>query len=177
MMHRIGFSLGAAALFVAHAYAGTSITSATPVRIDGAGPLNVGMTIAEVEKAAGARVTIHNNQEPQGACVIAGLVGAPNEFSFMLIKGTIARFDIYDGVMKTAEGAGIGSTEAEVKRLYANEKIEVERHEYVDGGHYLNITVASAPPGFKFVFETDGRKVTAFRAGRMPEVDWIEGCA
>jgi hypothetical protein len=34
----------------------------------------------------------------------------------------------------------------------------------------------SASAGKAIVFETDGKRVTMFRAGRMPEVEWVEGC-
>jgi hypothetical protein len=29
----------------------------------------------------------------------------------------------------------------------------------------------------RIVFETDGQNVTLFRSGRMPEVEWVEGCS
>lgn len=154
---------------------GGPVTTATPVQIDGVGPLKVGMTVADAEKAAGAKISVHNNEDPQGECVIADVTGWPKDVSFMLIKGTIARFNVYEGVMKTAEGAGIGSTEDEVKKLYANAKVDVLPHKYVDG-HYLEITMPGVV-GLQYVFETDGSKVTAFRSGRLPEVGFVEGCA
>ena len=30
---------------------------------------------------------------------------------------------------------------------------------------------------FAYVFETDGKRVTNFRAGKFPEVEYIEGCS
>jgi hypothetical protein len=35
----------------------------------------------------------------------------------------------------------------------------------------------SASAGKEIVFETDGKRVTMFRAGRLPEVEWVEGCS
>jgi hypothetical protein len=29
---------------------------------------------------------------------------------------------------------------------------------------------------FRIVFETDGQRVTRFRAGRLPAVQYVEGC-
>jgi hypothetical protein len=34
-----------------------------------------------------------------------------------------------------------------------------------------------ADKDFWVVFETDGQKVTQFRSGRIPEVEYVEGCA
>ena len=31
--------------------------------------------------------------------------------------------------------------------------------------------------GHRMVFETDGKRVKLIRAGRLPEVEYIEGCA
>ena len=147
----------------------------TALDIDGVGDLKVGMTLEQVKAMTSAKIAIHNNEDPQGECVFAEFPDFRDHFTFMLIKGTIARFDVYEGKVKTAEGAGIGSTEEEVKRIYARAKIEVTPHAYVDG-HYLEVTM----PGFtnlRYVFETNGKTVTAFRAGRLPEVGYVEGCA
>jgi hypothetical protein len=142
--------------------------------------LTVGMTIDDAQKLASAGIIIHNNEDPRGDCVFGEIAGwSKTPFSFMLIKGTIARFDVYEGEMKTWEGIGIGSSEDEIKRLYAHAKIEVTPHAYVDG-HYLEITMPGLGPNYanyRYIFETDGKKVTAFRAGRLPEVGFIEGCA
>jgi hypothetical protein len=35
----------------------------------------------------------------------------------------------------------------------------------------------SASAGKAIVFETNGKTVTNFRAGRLPEVKWVEGCS
>jgi len=145
----------------------------TVVDIDGVGAVKVGMTLAEVEKMGGKLVFDHP-EEPVNQCTFGRFKFAPT-LGFMLMHRVIVRVDVFEGAIKTAEGAGIGSSEDEVKRLYANGRIEVSNHAYVEG-HYLEVTM----PGFtnhRYIFETDGKKVTAFRAGRLPEVGFVEGCA
>lgn len=161
--------------FVTSAAWAGPITVTTPVRVDGVGPLKVGMTLAEAEKAAGAQLVFDHPEEPVNQCTFARLKGGPADLGFMLMNRVVVRADVFEGGIKTAEGAGIGTSEDEVKRLYANAKIEVSNHAYVEG-HYLEVTM----PGFanlRYIFETDGKKVTAFRAGRLPEVGFVEGCA
>ena len=34
-----------------------------------------------------------------------------------------------------------------------------------------------ADSGFEVVFETDSQRVTRYRAGRLPEVEYVEGCS
>ena len=50
-------------------------------------------------------------------------------------------------------------------------------HKYEQGWRYLTVTPAAPTDGaFRLVFETDGQKVVRYRAGRMPEVEWVENC-
>lgn len=55
--------------------------------------------------------------------------------------------------------------------------LRVEPHEYLGpAGHYLVIT----QPGDtvdQIIFETDGKRVLNFRAGRLPAVAYVEGCS
>lgn len=97
---------------------------------------------------------------------------------FMVINGQIARVDINDSTISTAEGARVGDTEERIMQLYPG-RVTVQPHKYSEG-HYLVVTsVAPGDSGFHIIFETEevGKKVTTYRAGRMPEVEYIEGCS
>ncbi len=98
--------------------------------------------------------------------------------SFMVNNGTIARVDVITGPVTTRSGAGIGSTEEQIRQLFP-EQIEERPHFYVDGGKYLEfVPVDTADANFRVVFETDPSGVVlTYRAGRLPEVRWVEGCA
>ena len=41
-------------------------------------------------------------------------------------------------------------------------------------GHYLSLS--DRDDTHRMIFETEGGRVTSFRAGRRPEVEYIEGC-
>ena len=96
--------------------------------------------------------------------------------SFMVFNETIARVDVFTGPVTTRSGAGIGMTEAEIRNLFPN---QIEQQPKVDGGKYLEfVPVDQADAKFRVLFETDpDGVVTTFRAGRLPEVRWVEGCA
>ncbi|WP_267871531.1 hypothetical protein [Nostoc sp. CHAB 5715] len=34
-----------------------------------------------------------------------------------------------------------------------------------------------ANQNYRVVFETDGKRVTQFRSGKLPEVEFVEGCS
>ena len=71
-----------------------------------------------------------------------------------------------------------GDTEAKVKETYSGKgTYTVEPHPYTGPkGHYL-IFDADGKGGKLLIFETDGSKVTMFRAGDEGAVRAIEGCA
>ena len=54
-------------------------------------------------------------------------------------------------------------------------RVKSEPHKYVRGGHYL-VVPSPADSDAQLVFETDGKRVTSYRVGRLPEVRWVEGC-
>ncbi|BDA68482.1 hypothetical protein CAL7716_026480 [Calothrix sp. PCC 7716] len=96
----------------------------------------------------------------------------------MLTDGRISRIDVTKNTkITTVSGAKIGDTESRIKSLYPG-KIQVTLHKYVKGGHYL--TFISKEPlykNYRVVFETDGKRVTQYRAGKLPEVEFVERCS
>ena len=106
-----------------------------------------------------------------GECVYAKPLERPAGVLVMLVDGTVTRIDVIDSATPTAAGARVGDSEARVKELYPAAR--VQPHKYTDG-HYLVVDTA---PERRLIFETDGMKVTRFRAGALPSVDWVEGCS
>jgi hypothetical protein len=94
----------------------------------------------------------------------------------MVVKGKVARIDVDTGSVTTEDGAKIGDTEAKLQTIYDGD-LQIEPHKYIEGGHYMTVMGDSASAGKAIVFETDGKRVTSFRAGRLPEVKWVEGCS
>jgi hypothetical protein len=110
-------------------------------------------------------------------CRYLHLARGPQGIAFMLTGNVIVRIDIDEAsALRTSAGAHIGSSEDEIKALYGA-AVVVAPHKYEPAGHTL--TVASRDPQqslIRYVFETDGRRVTRYRVGRMPEVDYVERC-
>jgi len=88
--------------------------------------------------------------------------------------------DIEDkSAITTLSGAKIGDTEARIKALYPGQ-IKVSPHKYTgdSGGHYLTFVPKDKSDRFyRLIFETDGKQVTNFRSGKLPEVEYVEGCS
>ena len=74
---------------------------------------------------------------------------------------------------RTAAGIELGSSEAEIAAAYGPAR--VAPHPYLEDGGHL-VIVEGKRPGSALVFETAAGRVTGFRAGRHPAVDYSEGC-
>lgn len=165
----------------------TPPTTAAPRRLadsrlslDGIGPVDIGMTLDEANAAAGTTIRLLGPRDPEGDCVYGRADSGPEGLLFMFINGRIARVDVGGAgpsAVKTVSGVGIGSTEAEVQRTYPG-RIRVTGHPYVQTGRYL-IYVPNDPAWahLSMIFETDGARVTSFRAGLAGAVAQIEGCS
>lgn len=96
----------------------------------------------------------------------------------MITGGRVARIDVWQNrQITTLSGAKIGDSEARIKALYPGQ-IQVSLHQYVRGGHYLTFVPRDkSDRNYRVVFETDGKTVTRFRAGKLPEVEYVEGCS
>ncbi|HIK04985.1 MAG TPA: hypothetical protein IGS40_09745 [Trichormus sp. M33_DOE_039] len=168
------FTLTFSSLTVGGVIAQTKLTQQSKVFINGIGPVRVGMTVSQAAKAAGTRLV---GDKPNNSCYYVNPKGY-NNIAFMVTEHRIARVDIYkNSQITTVSGAKIGDTEARIKSLYSGQ-IQVTPHNYVPGGHYLTFVPQDrADRNYRVVFETDGQRVTGYRAGKLPEVEYVEGCS
>lgn len=130
------------------------------------------MSVAEARAALGGQLADPANSD----CDHVRAPGGPAGLLLMIVRGEVARIEVNDSTISTAAGARVGDTEGRINELYSG-RVQTSSHKYVDG-HYLTVRRgAGSDTVHRLVFETDGRRVTRFRAGRMPEVEWVEGCS
>lgn len=141
----------------------------------GLGGIVAGMSLADASAIAGETLGAPASPET-GGCGYASWRGAPRGVRVMVQSGRVARVDVTEPGVATELGARVGDTEERIKTLYAG-RVRQLPHKYTDG-HYLIVTPAApADSNMRIVFETDGRRVTRYRSGRRPEVEYVEGCA
>ncbi|HEX8693886.1 MAG TPA: hypothetical protein VF746_15800 [Longimicrobium sp.] len=141
----------------------------------GIGPVGVGMTAEEVRRRLGGDFQVQPPDEP-GGCTYGLSRALPPGVGVMLQGDRVVRVEVDSGAAATAAGARIGDTEARLRELYG--EVRVEPHKY-EAGHYV-IVLPRAPVDTlrRIVFETDSAgRVTRFRGGVYPPVEYVEGCS
>ena len=162
------------------AAAATSVASphaqapAALARYDGYGDLRFGMDEPSFAKAWQGEL---RRLGPPGATCFYQTpkwVKTPADFAFMFEGGRFVRYDV--GTAKeTAPGGGkVGMDAARVRALYGARVSELP-HKYVPGARVLRVAVPQATG--VLVFETDAQgRVTRWRVGVPPQIDYVEGC-
>lgn len=142
----------------------------------GLGPVRAGMTVSDASAIlVGAGVTVAATKTTD--CGYLGLQGAPAGIAMMTEGGRVVRIEVRSGTVATVAGAHIGDTEDRIKSLYPG-RVTIGPHKYLANGHYVVVTPASASDSaFRIVFETDSLRVTNYRAGLRPQVDYVERCS
>jgi hypothetical protein len=169
----------------------TGLTVNSVVGLKNIGPVVVGMTIEQLAQAAGVSLTrqpdfdqamADKNCAYMSPGTIPGYVPPPNSgnkspLAFMIVDGKLARIDILGGEFKTAQGIMVGSSEQEVQTAFGGASPLPPRAFIGPPYRYLTATPRqAADQNYRLVFESDGAKVVTYRAGKLPEVDYKNGC-
>ena len=148
-------------------------SAALTVTEHGIGALRIGMSLPVASAALGGALVIPSSADTVG-CRYVPWRGGPPGVRVMVEGGRIARVDVDTAGVRTAAGAGIGDSEDQIQRLYPGQ-VSMTPQKYTSG-HYLTVVPNAADSGYAIVFETSEGKVTRYRAGRTPQVEYVEGC-
>jgi hypothetical protein len=162
----------AAAPAATAANAASQSPSDSTVTARGLGALRAGMTVAEASAALRGALALPAGADSAG-CTYAVWRGGPAGVRVMIEGGRVVRVDVDSAGIRTAAGAEVGDGEERVQRLYGGRAV-VSPHKYEEG-HYLTVTDPT-DSAFALVLETRDGKVTRYRAGRRPQVEYVEGC-
>jgi hypothetical protein len=148
-------------------------------RFTGYGDIPFGTSVADMTRLWGGELkVIGKDLNDQCYFMTPAWSKRPADFSFMISEGRFARLSVESRNFVAPGGAHVGMTKAEVVRRYAG-RIEVQPHKYSDG-QYLRVTDPAGGRGV-LLLETDGKdddaRVTEWRVGVPPEVDYVEGCS
>ena len=129
----------------------------------GFGPAPFGATEEQVRMAWGRELT-GPKPDTAGGC------------HYLMPEPRCVRIDVDADDIEAPGGGRVGMTTQDIQRLYAGH-VQMQNHKYVEGGHYLRIPNPGGGSGV-VLFETDADgRVTAWRIGEPPQVDYVEGCS
>ncbi len=142
----------------------------------GYGDMKLGSTVEEAKLAWGGE--LKGNAPVEGStCYFLSpkWVDKPSDFGFMMEEGKFVRYEIRTDKEAAPGGGKVGMTADALQALY-NNTLQSAPHKYVEGGKTLSVAASGVAP-IKLVFETDAAgKVTSWRVGLTPQVDYVEGC-
>ncbi|MEO6877242.1 MAG: hypothetical protein ABI205_02095, partial [Gemmatimonadaceae bacterium] len=144
------------------------------VTSNGYGTVHIGASAAQLASALGTKVPASHSADER-SCRYVVLSVLPSGMRVMLVNDSVARIDIGAAGPRTAEGAGIGDAESKVVSLYGARAL-VRPNKYTGPVGHDIVVNAPGDSTHRVIFETDGKKVLRFHAGRQPAVDYVEGC-
>jgi hypothetical protein len=151
------------------------LSAAAPwqLRMDGIGPLKIGMRSSAANKSVGN--TIKRDEPgpmPAQGCTQVGLRGHPG-IALMFIDDVLARVDLYQPGLKTKEGVAVGDPVKRVPARYPDAKSEPNKYDAKE--HYF--TSQSGDGRLAMRFETRHGKIARAYAGQLAAVQLTEGCS
>lgn len=145
-----------------------------PARLDGYGPLALGSTLDEVRAAW---KTPLQGEVPDDYCHALRPQGAQADDVILMIEGKrLVRYDVRNDRTVAPGGGKVGMSLGQLQTLYPD-RGDLTPHKYDERGHNLRVRPASEG-GALINFEINGDgNVTAWRVGKTPQVDYVEGCS
>lgn len=143
----------------------------------GFGPAKFGANEEAVRMAWGKDIKADAPGEPGGCYYLFPQPRTQGGYGvgFMMEGDKFVRVDVDSTDIAAPGGGRKGMTADEIGKLYAG-RIEEQPHKYSDG-KYLRVKDDAGGNGV-LVFETDeAGKVTDWRVGVPPQVDYVEGCS
>jgi hypothetical protein len=155
------------------------LTTNSRVSPDGIGPIKIGMTVKEAEKAGKINfspVTGHKIKK-HGCSIVkpfSWFHGNFHALTFMLTDGRISRIDVHSDNLytKTVEGIGVPDSVDLLNWRYSNTRVTLDQ---ANQTKYIEFTPPKAK-NYHLIFESQGLLVDSYRAGKLPEVKYKNGC-
>lgn len=145
-------------------------TDTWTLRLDGIGPIKIGMTLPQLSAALHETFKLPENSEDQGCFYVKP---TRHHVSLMIEDKHLVRIDVDKPGIPTEKGIQVGDSEEHALRVYGP-GAKVEEHKYNPDGHYLTVRSNDGRNGIRF--ETDKEKIEEFYAGTFEAIQYVEGC-
>lgn len=166
---RAAATAGVGLLLAGGAVPSSALDRDARITTSGLGQVHIGMTFAGVQAANGGKPAKKDDSVGDGSCSTADL---GKDVYGLFTDDVLASIAVRTSRYRTRTGVHVGQSASTVYAKYRH--VARSRHAYVPGGSYLKVTTGRR----RIVFDVDASKqITFITAGRIPEVDYVEGCA
>jgi hypothetical protein len=156
--------------------------------VEGIGPVKIGMTVQEAERALGAKLDAISPEFSKECWVTSRSDKKDPVIQYIVEDRNIAAIDVYPRVaetfpipipsIETPEGIGVGSTEEKIRRAYGK-SAKKERAPYFDETdkdpeYWIHVDNPDKKLGMIFVVRYG--RVLNFSIGMREAINRIEGC-
>lgn len=149
------------------------LNAGSKVSTEGIGPILVGMTVPEASKAIGAQLEPIRPSGSSPGCQYFGIPSVKG-VEVMVSNGTVARVDVTTPAFSTLSGIRVGDSEDAVTAAYGD-RLTAEPLVDHEGANYTYVPNDPADENRLIITVLEG-SVFMIRAGRLPEVEYVEGC-
>ncbi|WP_199328683.1 hypothetical protein [Anabaena azotica] len=157
-------------LYLIYIHPSQTVTSKSLINFDSIGEIKIGMSVQRAEEVSHLQLLpiTSSGLISKGCYYVEPQVNARLErIRFMVIKDAIATIEVSRNYsLRTVNGAQVGQSIDEVKAIYGKNITTKDS----------NLVYTPPKKKFRLVFETERGQITSYRAGRLPEVDYINGC-
>ena len=146
------------------------LTNAASLSTGGLGPVNIGMTLSEAERAARVAFVLlpGGSESCRSYSPESGAVGV----SFIFNDEKLVRIEILSGPIKTRSGYGLGSSKLEIMNAFG-ERIQ----ESASGDNISYVPVDKKDLEKRVIWQVDGNNiVTSLRSGVLPHITPLLSC-
>lgn len=148
------------------------------ISFEGFGPAAFGADQEQVRMAWGRDLGEAMPSEP-GGCYY--LMPQPQpaggyRIAFMIEGDRFSRIDVRADDIVAPGGGRVGMSADEIEALYLG-RVEERPHKYVEGAKYLRIPDEAGGGGVLLFATNEHGRVSDWRIGVPPQVDYVEGCS
>lgn len=166
-----GLALAAAALPAAASAA--PVTQQSRITQNGLGSIRLGMTVDQAQRRTGQRIQNNLFTPGDNACGIAQLLPQSLGVNMQTTNLRITVINVSEAGISTRSGIEVGDRVPALRRAYGS-RLRSEPNKYTPKARDYSVGFGNRK--LKFYANPRGA-ITQISSGRLPEVDFVEGCS
>ena len=150
----------------------------TPPRVTlkGLGPIKIGMSLDELKVLLNGKLNISGSVN-SGYCFVGSPSSKSEDIEFMFDgQKRLSRIDISSSKYKSLSGAYVGQDQEHLINMYEGQLVKALSRYDPNTFSFTYVPNDASDMNYRMVFETNNNVVKAFRTGKIPEVEYVEGC-